>query len=206
MPSLSPMSDLAALILAAGRGTRFELGSEASKLVALLESVPLVRHVAQNLIASGFHPIVVTGHARDAVMTALDGLHLTEIFNPDFATGMASSLKAGIAALPADASGVLVALGDMPSVLPATYAALRDAWISARQADAVVPVHAGQRGNPVILSRALFGRAAAITGDQGARGLLKHPGTRVIEVAVDDPAIALDIDTRAALRAIHQSR
>ena len=200
------MSDLAALVLAAGRGTRFGADDVQSKLVANLNGLPLVRHVAQNLIAAGFQPIVVSGHARDAVMVALDGLPVTEIFNPDFATGMASSLKAGIVALPVDSSGVLVALGDMPLVLPQTYAAMRDAWARAPQADAVVPVHEGQRGNPVILSRALFGRAAAITGDQGARGLLKHPGTCVIEVAVDDPAIALDIDTRAALQAIHLPR
>ena len=111
---------------------------------------------------------------------------------------MASSVKAGIAALPAEADGVLVLLADMPRVAAATL----DALIAAFDApvvppDAVVPTHGGHQGNPVLLGRALFAEVARLEGDAGARKLL--PGRNVVSCAVDDPGIKVDVDTRAML-------
>jgi len=67
---------------------------------------------------------------------------------------------------------------------------------------AVVPTLLGQRGNPVLLARALFPAVARLTGDQGARRLLDEAGEAVAEVPLDDPAIALDVDTPEALQAL----
>ncbi|MGH8856128.1 MAG: nucleotidyltransferase family protein, partial [Telluria sp.] len=113
---------------------------------------------------------------------------------PDADTGMGTSLVHAIRhALPAD--GWLVALGDMPFVRETTLAALRDALLAG--ADIAVPVHAGQRGNPVAFGARHLDELLALGGDQGARRLLRtHP---VTEVEVDDPGILRDIDSPSDL-------
>ena len=111
--------EIAAIILAAGRSSRYLAGggAEASKLVARYRGEQLVRRVARAALASRARPIVVViGHARMEVEAALAGLPLAFAFNPDFASGLASSLRTGVAALPEAALGAVVLLGDMPDV------------------------------------------------------------------------------------------
>ena len=113
------MIDVAAVVLAAGRSSRFHAagGAGETKLIATLDGKPVVRHVVEAALASRARPvIVVVGHASGAVEAALAGLPATIVFNPDYATGLASSLRAGLTAAPTDAAGALMLLGDMPRV------------------------------------------------------------------------------------------
>lgn len=202
------MADFAAIILAAGQAARYRAGGgmEASKLIADIGGVPMVRHVALAALASRARPvIVVTGHAQEAVAAALAGLDVKTVYNPLYATGMASSLKAGIAALPPDAGGALILLADMPRV----RAGVMDALVAALAADpgahAAAPVFSGLRGNPVAVTRALFPAIMGLSGDQGARALLRR-GDGVLELVVSDSAVALDVDTPEALAALRAGR
>ena len=197
---------VAAIVLAAGLGTRFarETGG-ASKLLALDRGKPLVRLVVEAALASRARPIiVVTGHARADVRVALADLDFAEVGNPEFAAGLSTSLRAGLAAVPQAADGALVLLGDMPRVTAGHIDRLIDAFARDAGADAVIPTHAGRRGNPVLLNRALFPPVAMLTGDEGARRLLRADA-RVVEVPSDDDAVAIDIDTPAALRALSRT-
>ncbi len=116
-PLIPPLSEIAAIILAAGLSSRFGAGPEETKLVVPLWGKPLVRNVAEAALASRARPIiVVTGHAAAQVEAALKNRDLSFISNPDYRTGLASSLKAGIAALPETAAGALILLADMPCV------------------------------------------------------------------------------------------
>ena len=146
--------------------------------------------------------IVVTGHQQDELRAALAGLDVTLVHNPAFADGLAGSLKAGLAALPKEVPGVVVSLGDMPNVTAGVIDRLAQAFADRPEALAVAPTLLGQRGNPVLLARKLFPEVATLDGDQGARRLLDAAGDAVEEIALDDPAIALDIDTPEALRAL----
>src|SRR5260370_34574939 len=103
------MPDIAAILLAAGTSSRFrEAGGGATKLVAPLAGKPLVRHAAEAALASRARPlIVVTGHERNAVEAALGGISARFAHNPVYAEGLASSLKAGIAARSPDAAGTV---------------------------------------------------------------------------------------------------
>jgi len=196
------MVEVAAIVLAAGRSTRFSGGVDgATKLVAEIDGAPLVRHAVVAAIGSGARPvIVVTGHAREAVMAALAGLDVQEARNPRYADGIASSVSAGVAALPARCEAALVFLGDMPRVTVFLARRLIEAFDADPALDAVAPLVKGRRGNPVLLSRGLFAQALALEGDEGARKLLMRPDLRVAEIAVDDCGAALDIDTPETLR------
>jgi molybdenum cofactor cytidylyltransferase len=199
------MVEIAAIVLAAGASSRFRAagGGESSKLVAQLAGRPLVRHAAEAALASRARPIVVvTGHDRDAVEAALDGLGLQFAHNPGYSEGLASSLRTGIAALPASVSGALVLLGDMPAVTPALIDSLIEAFGARPDALAAAPSARGQRGNPALLSRALFPAVAELSGDEGARKLLSNAGPRqLITLEAAGVGATLDVDTPDSLAA-----
>jgi molybdenum cofactor cytidylyltransferase len=196
------MPRVAAIVLAAGRSTR--MGPE-NKLLADLGGKPMVRHVVEAALASTARPVlVVTGHQAAQVADALAGLDVTLVANPAYATGLASSLKAGIRAVPAACDGALILLGDMPRVAPGHIERLIAA-LAAEPESIIVPVHDGQRGNPVLWPRRYFSELLQLEGDAGARRLFAaHPGA-VREVAAADDAILSDIDTPEALLRIRGS-
>jgi molybdenum cofactor cytidylyltransferase len=188
---------IAAIVLAAGRSTRM---GAANKLVADVGGRPMVRHAVEAALASHARAVlVVTGHQADDVRAALAGLDVTFVTNPDFAEGLSTSLKAGVRAVPADATGAVVLLGDMPRINAAHLDTLIAACASPAGAAIVVPVHEGQRGNPVLWPAELFGEMLALEGDAGARSLLaKHPD-RVREIDLATDAVLMDVDTPDAL-------
>ncbi len=200
------MSEIGAVVLAAGLSARFraEGGLEISKLVVSVDGKPLVRHAVEAALASRARPVVVvTGYAREAVEAALTGLPVVFVDNADFASGLSSSLKIGVAALPNGVAGALVLLGDMPAIKAVTLDLLIDAFAARPQALAAVPVHAGRRGNPALLSRTLFPALARLTGDEGARRLISEADPeRIVELDVESDGVTLDINTPDELAAI----
>lgn len=185
-----------AILLAAGRGQR--MGGP-NKLLARFDGKPLVRKVAEALAASRVKSsTVVVGHQADDVTRALDGVATRLVHNPDYRSGLASSLKAGIAALPPDAAGALVALGDMPAVTATDIDALVEAFIGAGEKVIVRATHAGKRGNPVILPRSLFAEVSHLAGDTGARHIVETAEIQVVDVELGEAA-SLDVDTPEAL-------
>jgi molybdenum cofactor cytidylyltransferase len=199
-------SDIAAVILAAGRSTRFS-GDQpaATKLIAEFRGKPLIRHVADAALGSAARPLIaVTGHARDLVQAALAEVPVTFVHNKDYASGLASSLRGGIAAVPQSARGAIILLGDMPLVTSDLIDQLIRSFGEGANADAVAPVTEGRRGNPVLLARSLFAGVAGLTGDEGARRLLQNPGIHVIEIASAGEAAGADIDTPEALETLRK--
>ena len=188
---------IAAVVLAAGRSTR--MGGP-NKLVAEIARRPLVRIAAEAALASRARPvIVVTGHQREQVEAAVAGLPVRLVHNPDFAQGLGTSLKAGIAAVPAEADGAIVCLGDMPQVDAALIDRLIAAFDPDRGALVVAPTFEGKRGNPVLWSRRFFPDLMAIEGDVGARHLIDRYTEAVAEVPVEGTAALVDVDTPEAL-------
>ncbi len=190
---------VAAVVLAAGRGTRMGGG----KMTALFRGEALVRHAHKAALASGAGPLVtVLGHDATHVSVALAGLDTRMVMNEAYATGLASSLKAGIAAVPDTAAGALILLGDMPNVTPEIINRMLAAFSGAPYAKAVVPTVQGQRGNPVLIGRRMFDAVMALEGDIGARKLVDTAGEDVVEVPIDDAAVLVDVDTPEALHAL----
>jgi molybdenum cofactor cytidylyltransferase len=202
-PRVEPMADgrrIAAIILAAGRSTR--MGGP-NKLTAEIAGRPLVRIATEEALASRARPVVVvTGHQRERVEAALKGLNVQLVHNPDFAAGLSTSLKAGLAALPPEVDGAIVCLGDMPQVRASLIDQLTAAFDPERGALVVVPSIEGKRGNPVVWSRRFFPELMALEGDIGARHLIARYPEAVVEVSVTDHAALIDVDTPEALIAV----
>jgi molybdenum cofactor cytidylyltransferase len=180
------------ILLAAGRGRRFDPSGTRNKLLqpAAAGGEPVVVASARAMLA--VLPTVVAVVAPDdgGVADALRALGCDVTTCPDADQGMAQSLVHALRhSLPA-ARGWLIALGDMPHVRVSTIQALADAL--AGGAVIAAPVCGGRRGNPVAFSAACLPELLALSGDEGARHILKRH--QVTEVAVDDPGIFQDID------------
>jgi CTP:molybdopterin cytidylyltransferase MocA/SAM-dependent methyltransferase len=187
---------IAALVLAAGRSTRF--GSD--KLVAEFRGRPMVEHVLGAALAAGLSPVVVVvGPDREIRWPAA-----RVVVNPDPSRGLSSSLKVGLNAVAGDepVGGVVVLLGDQPMVSPAVIAMLLGA---ARDRPIVVPRYAdGEPGNPVILERSAWPLAAQLRGDRGMVQLFAtHPD---LVRYVDVPGANPDVDTAAQLVALEHKQ
>ena len=204
------MTRVGAVVLAAGQSSRFRAGGglDLTKLVAKIDGKPIVRRVVEAALAAKARPVVVvTGYARDSVEAAVADLDVRLTFNPRFASGLASSLKAGLAATPSEVAGALVLLGDMPWIEPRLIDALIDAFLARKDALAAIPSRDGRRGNPVLLGRGLFEAAMRLTGDEGARRLIGAlSASELVEVETPDTGVTFDIDTPADLAAARRFR
>lgn len=188
---------LDAIVLAAGAGIRFGGG----KLLADWRGRPLVAWALDAAFAAPVAAVTVAvralddpvaGVVRDQAAALGRTRDLRLVVVPDAAEGQAASLRAAIAALPADTAGVLVLLGDMPRLPAGIAGTLVAAWMNG--ALAAAPRFDGRRGHPVLFDRSLFAGLEALTGDVGARSLLQALGADLVLVDVLDDGVLFDVD------------
>ena len=179
------------LILAAGRSAR--LGR--SKQLLPLDGVPILEHVLRRAARSRLDQIVlVLGHDAPAIEAAVEDHGQRVVINADYAAGQSTSLRAGLRAIDPNAAAVLVLLGDQPEIDPTAIDAVIDAY--QRGCGSIVrPTYQGERGHPVLFDRALFPELAEMTGDAGARRLLREHRDDVYEVAISRSRLPPDVDT-----------
>lgn len=183
------------VLLAAGRGRRFDPQGQRNKLLQPLAGDDVVAAASARHLLAALPRVIAVVRADDdatAALLAEAGCTVTRCATAD--SGMAASLVHGLRAAE-DAAGWVVALADMPHVQPATIAALARA--AEEGAAIAVPVHHGKRGNPVAFGRQHLADLLALSGDRGARGIVST--NPVNEVCVDDAGILLDIDTPSDL-------
>ena len=142
--------------------------------------------------------VVVTGHQQAEVEEKLRHHPVRLVHNPDFAEGMATSIRVGVEAAVGE-QGYLFALGDMPQIAGTTMLTVAEA-LKSRKAIAV-PVRDGRRGHPVAIGSSYREALLALTGDRGARPILKKNAASVVEVPVEDKGIFVDVDTQESYRA-----
>jgi molybdenum cofactor cytidylyltransferase len=189
---MNAVANVVGILLAAGRGRRFDpLGARNKLLQPLGSGEPVVAASASTLLSVLPRVIAVVPPQDGGVADALRALGCEVTLCAQADSGMAASLVNAIAYSLPQADAWLVALGDMPYVAPSTLRALLDAL--AGGAGIAAPVFEGRRGNPVAFSAVHLPALLALQGEHGARALLKTAS--VTEVAVDDPGILRDIDT-----------
>ena len=183
------------ILLAAGKGSRFDPQGMQNKLLQALpggESVAAA--AAASLVAALPAVLAVVRPGADALTARLREIGCEVTVCPQADCGMGASLVHALAQARA-AAGWVVALADMPYVRPDTIAALVAAI--SKGAAIAQPMHGGRRGNPVAFGRQHLPALLRLDGDQGARALLK--AFPVTEIEVDDAGIFHDIDTPADL-------
>ncbi len=198
MTAARPGRPVGAVVLAAGGAARFG----AAKQVAHDRGRPLLQHVLDAAAALD-DVVLVVGARADEVLAAVSPGAARIVRCPDWQEGMAASLRAGLAALDADWSVVLLA--DQPRIGREAVARVAAAAAGAPPGiTAVRATYAGRPSHPVALGRPLAAAAAGLRGDAGARGLLDPAATLLVEVG--DVADDTDVDTPAALDALQGSR
>ena len=190
-------ANVSALVLAAGRSTRM---GPVNKLLASLGGRVMVRAVVEQLEGSCVRPIVVvTGHESERVGEALAGAGVRLVHNPAYREGLSGSIRVGLASLPESAEATIICLGDMPLIASRHVEKLVAAFDPAEGREICVPVFEGKRGNPVLFARRFFEEMATVRGDVGARHLIGEYEEYVCEVAMDDRAVLVDVDSPQAL-------
>jgi molybdenum cofactor cytidylyltransferase len=189
---------LAAVLLAGGASRRF---GAANKLLANVDGEALIARVAAAIVQGGVSEIVVvTGAEHDEYVALLAGRPVRIVHNALWADGMGGSVAAGVRALSPDAEGAFIVPGDMPRLTGDVFRALAAAFESEGRSRVIVPVtSAGAQRNPVLWPRAYFPALAALSGPEGARGIITSLGSARRDVAFGDESVFLDIDTGADL-------
>lgn len=189
----SPIPQVFALLLAAGRSRRFDGDKR-------LATLPCGRTLLRASIENALHVFnevwVVLREEDDTELLGVP-LEVNVVRSPQADLGMGHSLASGIAALmPSSADAVAVLLADMPWIQPATLQSLASMANPRRIA---LPGHDGQRGHPVIIGRDFWPLLLNLEGDQGAKSIIKSHPERCDVLVCEDPGILRDADTRAAL-------
>jgi molybdenum cofactor cytidylyltransferase len=186
------------LLLAAGGSRRFG----AQKLVATLHGVPLVRRAFDSLASAVDSVIVVVGSDAAEVTRALDSTTATIVVNPEWAHGLSTSIRRGIASVPLNAEAVIITLGDEPEVDARIGVELIAEWRNSKR-PIVAARYNGVQSHPVLFDRSVFIELAGLEGDVGAKRVIHRSAARVafVDVASTRP---IDVDVPADLRRLSE--
>ena len=185
---------VAAVLLAAGESSRMH---EMKALLPWVNGKPLLTHQAHALAEAGYDPIVaVLGHLAGRLRLALTGPGPVQIVeNPRYREGRATSITAGLRALPDDVAGVLIVSVDQPRS-GELLSRLREAWLASRRA-IVVPSLDGAAGHPPLFDASLLPELRAVTEErQGLREVVSRHRAERLLVPVDDPLTLTNLNTR----------
>jgi molybdenum cofactor cytidylyltransferase len=188
---LEKASRFGLIMLAAGLSRR--MGGP-NKLLRSYQGRPLLAHALGATEQIEFlERVAVTGRdsAETEALAASFGFRC--VFNPRFTQGLGTSIEAGARALSPDINGVFIALGDMPGIGREIYCAVAAKFT---QGSIVVPLHRGTRGHPVLFCASYVPELSALSGDEGARSLLRRHALRVVQVEIANPGAVRDVDTR----------
>ena len=195
-PVRAVIGDVAAVVLAGGASRRFG----GNKLAAAVGELSLLESSLRAPLRAGLaHVIVVTGAYHDALAPMLARWPVQVVQNPDWETGMSTTLRAGLAALDASINAAVLCLADQPYLPPSVVTGLVEAWRRGR-APIVAPVAGGARRNPVLFDRRLFPELMAVSGDEGGRSVVRRHEAMMEAVPCAETAWFRDIDSQQDIR------
>ena len=183
---------ISAILLAAGQSKRM---NGENKLVKKIKGIPLIKHSVKNVLASAVDElIIVLGYQKEVVEKLIDkNEKIKFIFNKDFESGMASSIKTGLKQLSNNTDSFFICLGDMPMVNADIYNQLIK---TKNQKDILVPTYKGRQGNPVLFNKSMKEKIMTITGDLGAKKILELSKEKILNFEINDQAIIKGFNTQ----------
>ena len=185
--------NITAIILAAGLSRRME---GQNKLLLPFQDQTLIKTVTDKVVSTGFNDIIViTGHEKERIEESLKNCPVKIIWNPEYAQGMSTSIKAGILSSKPGTNGYMIFLADMPFITKKIIKIIIETFYSSSPRAIVVPLYKSRRGNPVLFSKVYQEELLALKGDTGGRSIVENHEDEVIEVPISDQQPISDIDT-----------
>ena len=183
---------ISAILLAAGQSKRM-IGE--NKLTKEIKGIPLIKHSVKNILASSINElIIVLGYQKEIIEKLVDKHEKVKfIFNKDFESGMASSIKVGINHLSDNSEAFFICLADMPMVSSNIYDFLIK---SKNQKDILVPTYKGQQGNPILFNKSMKEKIMSIDGDAGAKKILELNKDKILNLEINDQGVAKGFNTQ----------
>ena len=184
---------ISAILLAAGQSKRM---NGENKLIKKIQGNSLIKHSVKNILASSTDElIVVLGYQKEIIEKLIDkNKKIKFVFNKDFESGMASSIKAGLNHLSKNTEYFFICLGDMPMVNSDIYNQLIK---SRNQKNIIVPTYNGQQGNPVLFDKSsMKEKVMDITGDVGAKKILELNKNKILNLEINDQNITKGFNTQ----------
>ena len=183
---------ISAILLAAGQSKRM---NGENKLTKKIKGTPLIKHSVKNILASSVDKlIIVLGHQKEIIEKLIDkNDKIKFVFNKDFESGLASSIKIGLNNLSEKTEAFFICLGDMPMINHDIYNQLIK---SKNNNEIIVPTYKGQQGNPVLFSKSMKEKIMNITGDVGAKKILELNEDKILNLEIKNQNISKGFDTQ----------
>jgi molybdenum cofactor cytidylyltransferase len=184
---------ISAILLAAGLSKR--MGGE-NKLTKEIEGIPLIKRSVKNIIASAVDElIIVLGYQKEIIEKLIDkNEKIKFIFNKNFESGIASSIKTGLNHLSENTKAFFICLGDMPMVNQKTYNKLIE---YKNNKEIIVPTYKGKQGNPVLFPKSMKKKLImTIQGDFGAKKILELNKNKLLNLETNDENIIKNFNTQ----------
>jgi len=183
---------ISAILLAAGQSKRM---NGENKLTKKIQDIPLIKRSVKNILASSIEElIVVLGYQKEIIEKLIDNKEKIKfVFNKNFESGMASSIKTGLNNLSEKTEAFFICLGDMPMVKHDIYNQLIK---SKDNKEIIVPTYKGQQGNPVLFDKSMKEKVLDIRGDVGAKKILELNKDKILNIETNDQNVTRDFNTR----------
>ena len=176
---------ISSILLAAGQSKRMH---GENKLGKKIQGIPLIKHSVKNILASSINElIIVLGYQKEIIEKLIDKHEKIKfIFNKDFESGMASSIKVGINHLSDNSEAFFICLADMPMVSSNIYDFLIK---SKNQKDILIPTYKGQQANPILFNKSMKEKIMSIDGDVGAKKILKLNKNKILNLEINNQGV-----------------
>ena len=183
---------ISAILLTAGQSKRM---NGENKLTKEIQGTPLIKHSVKNILASSIDElIVVLGYQKETIEKLVNkNDKIKFVFNKDFESGIASSIKTGLNNLSEKTEAFFICLGDMPMVNSNIYNQLIK-YINKREI--IVPTYKGQQGNPVLFTKSMKEKILNISGDVGAKKILELNKDKILNLEINDQCVTKDFNTQ----------
>ena len=184
---------ISAILLAAGESKRMV---DENKLIKKYKSIPLIKHAVSNVLNSPIDElIIVLGYQKKAIEKIIgENKKIKFIANPNFESGIASSIKKGLDSLSKETEAFFICLGDMPNVNKEIYNQLINASFSNKDKEIFVPYYQERQANPILFSKKMKNEIQKIEGDFGAKKIIADNEKKVFKLSTQDKGVITDFN------------
>ena len=182
---------ISSILLAAGQSMRM---NGENKLTKEIQGIPLIKLSVKNILASAINElIIVLGYQKEIIEKLIDkNEKIKFVFNKDFESGMASSIKGGLNHLSEDTEAFFICLGDMPMVNKDIFNLLIK---SKNNREIIVPTYKNKQGNPILFSKSMKKKIMTIEGDAGAKKILELNKDKILNIETNNQSIIKNFNT-----------